>query len=119
MSLTRRGFLQVLAAGAAVVSVPILLDGNVASAAIINPNQKYIDALALFDKGVEIYENIIPTLPDYFSNKLLYKAGTPELHQAIDNLFEYIHSNFAIPDNSKEQCDECSNVLGNYNIGRV
>lgn len=122
MNINRRGFLHALAAGVAIVSAPILLDASgvalVAPTTLINPHQKYIDALALFDKCVEINRQLpLIELHSKFDGKnYMGKDISTDLHSAVDSLFEYLHTNFAIPENTAEDCLACSHVLGRFKI---
>ncbi len=83
----RREFLQALAMAAivptiAMVATPAHAVAEVLPAVAVNPNQKFIDALALYDRVIASHQA---------------KAGHYIVHKRVDDMMEYVLANFEKP----------------------
>lgn len=94
----RRDFLKALAVVAASAAVPSF-------AAPVNPHQKYIDALALFDNVVEYGQQAKAISPSFFGPQW------DGLSEKIDVLYGHINQHFMAPDYSQELMDAAAAVL--------
>jgi hypothetical protein len=83
----RREFLQALAMAAivptiAMVATPAHAVAEVLPVVVVNPNQKFIDALALYDRVIAAHQA---------------KAGHYVVHKRVDDMLEYVLANFEKP----------------------
>ncbi len=105
MKMTRRGFLGALVAGLAVAAVPALMPTDALAALVVNPNQKYIDALGMYDEAVALGREF----------KLTKDATTGvQMHEAVDRLFTHIFATFDAPERTKENHRAVSDMLKHY-----
>jgi hypothetical protein len=84
----RRDFLKMLAMAAVMPAMPAVAQQFAPAAPVVHPYQKYIDALALYDKAVET---------------LHAKAGIEVLAPQANELFVFMMDNFTPPEYTAEE----------------